>query len=85
MKKYVKPDFLYENFELSQSVAVCSFDMKNATDVSNCTATADPSMPGMDGIVLFADVNIGCSSDIVGNAEDYCLTNGSENFSVFNS
>lgn len=85
MKKYVKPDFLYENFELSQSVAVCSFDMKNSTDVSSCTAEADPPMPGMDGIVLFADAGIGCSSEIIGSAEDYCLTNGSENFSVFNS
>ena len=82
MKKYVKPDFLYENFELSQSVAACSLDMSNSVDVNSCTATPDSSMSGMDGLTLFANGNDACTYT---GLEDYCLTNGSDGFSVFNS
>lgn len=82
MKKYVKPDLYYENFELSTHIATCAWDMTNSTTREECTAQADPDfMPGI-GESLFN--NDAC--DIGGdNYEDYCWTNGSVGTNVFSS
>ena len=32
MKPYIKPELYYENFELSQHIAACAYDMQNLKD-----------------------------------------------------
>ena len=40
MKKYVKPELIYESFELSQQIAACDYDM-------------DPAHPSQDRNCVF--------------------------------
>lgn len=47
MKKYVKPELVYESFELSQQIAACDFDSENSqTDISNCYFEGTHPMTG---------------------------------------
>ncbi len=47
MKKYVKPELYYENFELSQHIAACGIDVNfsSGTDYS-CNPKLDGSFLG---------------------------------------
>lgn len=82
MKPYVKPELFYENFELSQHIAACAWDMSNSTSVENCSAASDPEWGLPGGITAFyADRSI-C---INGPVESYCYTNGSSGNNIFNS
>lgn len=82
MKKYVKPDLYYENFELSTHVAACAWDMGNLQSKDTCSAQADNEYLGFGDVSLFN--NEKCD---IGDAdyEDYCWTNGSVGANVFNS
>lgn len=40
MKKYVKPELFYENYELSQHIAACHWDL-NSADRGSCTAEGE--------------------------------------------
>lgn len=85
MKKYVKPELYYENFELSQHIAACGIDV-NHDDTTSCNPTLDGSFwEGLDRVGVFSDGRADCSMDISA-IEDYCYTVGtSEAGRTFNS
>lgn len=81
MKKYVKPELFYESFELSQSIAVCGWDM-NYTDKETCTALGDASV-GNFPISLFTETpRCDATED---NVESYCYEVSSGDKGLFNS
>ena len=84
MKKYVKPDLTYENFELSQHIANCGIEV-NEGDTTNCNPTLDEgSWPGLGGTQVFGEGKE-CAMDI-DTIEVYCYTVGtSEAGKLFNS
>lgn len=81
MKKYVKPDVFFESFELSQSIAVCGWDM-NATDKNTCTALGDESQ-GNIPVKMFTETPR-CDGD-ESAFEKYCYEPGSGANALFNS
>ena len=84
MKAYVKPDLVYENFELSDSIAVCGFDMSDMNSVETCTAEGDAAFGNAaDGLALFLDANARCQFE----PDRYCYQPGTTSPAdrVFNS
>lgn len=73
MKKYVKPDFYYENFQLSNYASGCSVvaDSTNASDAATCSAT----LPG--GITVFASAQA-----CITPTDIFCSQNGGEGYIV---
>ena len=83
MKKYVKPELYYENFELSQHIAACGIDV-NLGDTASCTPSLDPDFWGISDTV-FNNGRLECSMDISA-IEVYCYTSGTnEAGRLFNS
>lgn len=81
MKTYVKPDLYYENFELSTHVASCALDMPHSKNVNECYVTGeDIGMP--EEYHFFSAGPEVCT---YGEYEEYCYTNGSEGYNIFNS
>lgn len=83
MKKYVKPEIVYENFELSSQIATCALDMNNQSDENSCSAIPDSTYTGeewTDGPVFHNETV--CA---VTKYDNYCFTNGSDTMNVFNS
>ena len=81
MKKYIKPDLYYENFELSQHIAACLFDMEDFQDLNTCSVTGkDAGYP--DDMKFFAS---GTGACIDGPLDDICYTNGTTGINLFNS
>lgn len=80
MKPYVKPELHYESFELAQHIAACYYSYSttgpNHTDVHSCSVLDQYS-----GLTFFANDN----NCINGEPEGYCYTNGSGNFTTWNS
>lgn len=70
MKKYVKPELIYEHFELSQQIAACQFDSNNTLNDRACQFTGDETAPFP--VTIF--VNGSCPVD----AEIYCEHNGTD-------
>lgn len=62
MKKYVKPELIYESFELSQQIAACDYDSKNTQSNEGCTFIWDFD----PGVVIFNHDK--CNTP----AESYC-------------
>lgn len=83
MKQYVKPELYYENFELSEHIATCAWDMANSTDVKTCSATGDEAFGYLPGLIRFIDGNNLCTTIMEG--EDYCYTTGGAGNNIFNS
>ena len=87
MKKCVKPEAYYENFQLNQSIAACGWDMNSQTK-ETCQALSDPEIVGGstagDMGILFVSENQGC---VVTDWEAYCYQpgSGSESMKVFMS
>ncbi|MBQ7922992.1 MAG: hypothetical protein IJ325_10535 [Clostridia bacterium] len=81
MKKYVKPELIYESFEMSQQIASCDYDSKGTLmDVSNCGFTGSD---GFGGTVTIFNVGNGVC---VTQGEGYCEHVASGNlFNIFNS
>ena len=69
MKKYVKPEIVYERYELSQSIADCTWELVNNNDINNCVG--DASDKGID-IQLFTST-AACSTTEQ-ELEDMCYT-----------
>lgn len=82
-KKYEKPQFYCEKFEMSKHIATCAWDMMNHSEKSTCKAASDPKYLGCDNVTLFTH-NADCEL-LEGDYEDYCYTNGGEGFNVFSS
>ena len=81
MKKYVKPDLFYENFELSQHIAACAWDMNDSQNVETCSAVSDSTWGVPEGLHAFNSVAV-CTD---GPLDSYCYTNGSSGINIFNS
>lgn len=89
MKAYVKPDLVYENFELSDSVAVCMWDMVNNKNKNDCVAEPDGKGDYLYAppVTLFTETpRCGSTPEIMGPGDDYCYQVGTNNVQmVFNS
>lgn len=72
MKKYVKPDLYYENFELSQHIATCMIDINSAE--GSCTQIIDGNFwPEYGGQSVFTESNCEVDYTVLGV---YCYTTG---------
>lgn len=80
MKKYVKPEIYYENFELSQHIADCGWELKAANE-NTCYAKGDTSWGYSDDVKAF--INNSGICDI--QPEGYCYTNGSSAVGLYKS
>lgn len=81
MKKYVKPELFFENYELSQHIAACAWDLiEGSLTGKNGTCRFDGTDAGEDpGVTLLTDTN-GCTIN-----DYYCYSNGSNGRNIFNS
>lgn len=80
MKKYVKPELFFENYELSQHIAVCDFDLVEGTlqDAEHtCRFKGDDA--SAYGQILFTNNSNDCS------IQSYCYSIGADGWSIFNS
>ena len=85
MKKYVKPELYYENFELLQHIAACGIDVNfsSGTDYS-CNPKLDGSFWGGLTLGVFGEGRA-CELDVA-NIDVYCYTVGTnEAGRTFNS
>lgn len=83
MKKYVKPELIYEKFELTQHIADCAWELTNSTE-NTCSAQADPDyLPGFPN--LFMSDASGCDLIPGENYQDYCYHDGVQGVNVFAS
>ena len=82
MKKYVKPELIFESFEMTQQIAVCDFDLVESTLGDTNCAFEGELLPGQTKRI-FLDGNEDCD---ITNIEDYCEHNGSSSTTIiFNS
>lgn len=84
-KTYEKPLVMFENFELSQNIAVCAWDVKNQATAQICGAIGDEEL-GLQGTVIFYD-KAPCEDDYneFGGEEIFCYTQSSDEWTIFNS
>lgn len=83
MKKYVKPELIYEHFELSQQIAACSYDLVTTTlsQAPDCAFRGDETTL-TPGRTIFLNGDQYCE---VG-AQSYCEHSGGDvGFNTFNS
>lgn len=80
MKKYVKPELIYEHFELSQQIAACDYDSQNTHDDVGCAFTGDNGFGKT--VTIFLEATTSCET----KAESYCYHGSSGGmYSIFNS
>lgn len=81
MKKYVKPDLIYETYELSYNVANCSAALNHMEAQNGC---AIKEVDGIDlGYTVYtAGQNCTYAPEIW---EDYCKFTGTDDINVFTS
>lgn len=79
MKKYVKPELFYEQYELSQHIANCEYELQ-AVDSNSCPAIGDADL-GLDFIVLYKAEPLCINT----NWEDYCYESSEDGMTIFNS
>ncbi|MBR3997280.1 MAG: hypothetical protein IKI93_02930 [Clostridia bacterium] len=81
MKKYVKPELIFESFEMTQQVAACDFDHNNTLTDSGCKFDGVDSDTGFGGTVFLNKEN-GCTV----TDQSYCYHTGSGlDLKLFNS
>lgn len=84
MKKYVKPTVVYENFELSHSIANCNPAMNHSQD------SCDYDSNELDGFLnsgetVFSDRCTYTIDEFRGIFEGFCLQTGTDDFNLFTS
>lgn len=80
-KKYIKPELLFESFELSQQIAACAFDSGNTANDITCHFMGYNELNGQQ-ITIFLETTTACTT----KAESYCYHNGTSGyFNIFNS
>ena len=85
MKKYVKPEVFYEQFELSKHIADCAWELTSATK-DTCSAAADPDyLPTLVSNNLFMSSDYGCALIPGDNYSDVCYHDGTAGANVFAS
>ena len=77
MKKYVKPELVFESFEMTQQIAACDYDSKGTHDTDACKFYGS-EFPEQ---AIFRDT---ASCDIT-SAEGYCYHGSTGGISIFNS
>lgn len=87
MKKYVKPDVVFEGFDLSRHIAGSCTAMLNLSDYFTCKTTGEGDFTGMlPGLFSAAEV---CTAGVVDPGDlgggDYCEFNGSGALVFFKS
>lgn len=83
MKKYVKPDLVYENYELSHNVANCSAALNHVETETGCSLK-DINGIGLGFTIFTATVNCDYDEDIL-SLEDYCKFTGASDINIFTS
>lgn len=82
MKKYVKPELIYESFELLEQIAACDFDSNNTyADALNCEFTGKSDEWYVPQGTYFTDANNDCLSKL----EFYCYHASAGGVNLFNS
>lgn len=79
MKKYVKPELIFESFELTQQIAACDYDSNNTSTDEGCSFTGVNKDFGVEMNIFLSTPT--CA--VV--AESYCYHNASGGFGIFNS
>ena len=82
MKKYVKPDLVYENFELSLSIANCSAALNHAENSCTLDSNEAPGLFLESGETVFTAGNCTHTTEII---EDYCYWTGDSSNNIFTS
>lgn len=83
MKKYVKPELVYESFELTQQIAACDFDSNNTANDEGCEFTGVDTLMGEITIFKSACTDVTKNEWVV---DSYCYHNASEgDYGIFNS
>lgn len=86
MKEYIKPDLYYENFELSQHVADCAWELKGRLEQYSCSGLADEALlPYLSGKTAFANDTGACDSADYQYEGGYCYTESTPMFTLLNS
>ena len=83
MKKYVKPELFFEQFELSQHIADCAWELLTPTK-DTCSATSDLDILGVLPN-LFMNENNGCALIPGDNYQQICYQDGAQGANVFAS
>jgi len=80
MKKYVKPELFYEQFELSTHIANCIFEAVNSAEPGACAfvGDADSDWPNY---VIFTSGTEGCELE----TEVACYYTGAGGLNTFDS
>ena len=82
MKKYVKPELVYERYELTEQIAACAWDVKNPSDKGDCQVVGDDAN-GLGGLTIFTE-SIQCNV-VNPSTEMYCYQPGADGYNSFNS
>lgn len=82
MKKYVKPELIYERYVLSEQIARCAYDLafENGACEGKGYLGTDAGYPG-DWILIATTGVDGCQFEI----EEYCYQPGEDGYNTFNS
>lgn len=81
MKKYVKPELFFENYELSQHIAACAWDLNVINNSSVCGFKGDSSY-GLEGYVVMMESTV-CTA--IYDESTYCYHTSSPEMTLFNS
>lgn len=81
MKKYVKPEVLFEKFELNQHIADCAWELQQGSKDACVAEPDDKKLPGLP--TLFTET-ASCyfTEDVY---QDFCYQNGASSANVFMS
>lgn len=79
MKEYVKPQIIFERYELSQNIADCTWEL-NSGDVYTCVG--DGSDKGIDAKLFMTSNGCDFADD---RLEEYCYTVATAGKVVFQS
>lgn len=82
MKKYVKPELIYESFELSEQIALGCSSGLIATYQDNKICKIE-NFNGVSGLTLFSLDNACDFTE--GDFEGYCYFNSGEGMTIFTS
>jgi len=80
MKKYVKPELIYERYELAQHIAACAFDLHNMGEGS-CGFKGEDSL-GLGDLIILNDSIAACD---IKDYEGYCYHAGPDGMNTHNS
>ena len=81
MKKYVKPELFYEQFELNQHIADCHWEYTQSQ--GSCSAQGDVE-DGLGAYAMFTN-DLGSCNVTPDVFQDFCYTNGAGGTRTLNS